>query len=306
MRRRTMTKKKQIKLKVKMPGIEEFEIEKMKEPELKKAIAEHLGIEERFTNLTYRKSGKEVVVDYLWARQQILIGRDGQEMLRAGRCVVVGVGALGNELVRNLVLLGIGHITLIDHDKVELSNLNRTLFTQDDIGKNKAEALAEKMEKHYPYSELVAIPKRVERVSQKTLKDTDVILCGLDSMLVRIWLADFAIKNKIPFIDGGLKGLASRVQVWQPGSPCLACDIPPENYAELMDLHDSCENLEDTKIPSFQTISAVTSSIQANEAMKIILGRPTMDGVLFIDLLSGIYTNMPLDRNPECIVCKGK
>ncbi|UCH89541.1 MAG: ThiF family adenylyltransferase [Thermoplasmata archaeon] len=301
-----MPKGKITKIKVKMPGVEEFELENVKESDLKNAICDRLGIEESHTNLIFKRTKKEVIVDYLWARQQIQIGREGQQKLRNGRCVVVGVGALGNELVRNLVLMGIGHITLIDFDKVELSNLNRSLYTHSDIGKNKAEALAAIMNQHYPYAELKAIPKRVERVPHRTLKDADVIISGLDSMLVRIWLADFSIKHQIPLIDGGLKGLMARVQVWTPGSPCMACEIPPENYAEIMDLHDSCEALEDAVIPAFPTISSLAASIQANEAMKVILDKAPMSGVLIIDMMAGKYTMMQLDRNPNCIVCKGK
>lgn len=294
------------RIKVQLPGVKEFELDGMPEPQLKLAVCKHLGLEEKFTNLIYKKSGNEVIVDYIWGRQQIHIGLEGQFELRMGRVVVVGIGALGNDLVRNLVLMGIGHITLIDHDKVEVSNLNRTLFTQDDIGKNKAEALADTMNNHYPYSKLKAIPKKVETCSDSVFKHASVIIGGLDSMLVRIWLADYAIKNHIPFIDGGLKGLAARVQVWMPGEPCLACDIPAENYAEIMDLHNSCENIEDAKIASFPTVSALTASIQANEAMKIILGKNPMKGVLLVDMLAGRFTTLPLARNPECIVCKGK
>jgi molybdopterin/thiamine biosynthesis adenylyltransferase len=294
------------KIKVVMPGVDKFEIDDVKKPELKSVICKRLGIEEEYTNLMQKRSGKEIIVDYLWARQEIQIGREGQKMLREGRCIVVGIGALGNDLVRNLVLVGIGNITLIDFDKIELSNLNRTLYSKADVGKNKAKALAEIMNKHYPYAKLKAIGKRVEECSERTLKNADVIISGLDNMAVRIWLADFAIRNNIPLIDGGLKGLQSRVQVWTPGSACLACEIPPENYGEIMDLHDSCENVEETKIPAFPQISAVTAAIQANEAMKIILGKNPMEGVLFIDLMAGKYTTVPLSRNPDCMVCRGK
>jgi molybdopterin/thiamine biosynthesis adenylyltransferase len=300
-----MAKAKPKVIKVNMPGVEAFELEYTKEEDLENKISERLDIEKKFTNFIYKRSGKEVIVDYLWARQRIQIGREGQSKLRGGRCVVVGVGALGNELVRNLVLMGIGHITLIDYDKVELSNLNRSLYTRADIGKNKAKALAAIMNEHYPYSELKAVAKRVEQCSEKVLKDADVIISGLDSMLVRIWLADFAIKNKIPLIDGGLKGLQARVQVWTPGNACLACEIPPENYAEIMDLHDSCETLVDVKVPAFPTVASITAAAQANEAMKIILDKKPITGVLIIDLLAGAYNLMQLDRNPVCIVCKG-
>jgi adenylyltransferase/sulfurtransferase len=202
--------------------------------------------------------------------------------------------------------MGVGNITLIDFDKVEVSNLNRTMFSSEDIGKNKAVALAKIMNKHYPYAKLKAIPKRVERIKPEILTNANVIISGLDSMLVRIWLSDFAIGNKIPLIDGGLKGLQARVQVWQPDYPCLACEIPAENYAEVMDLHNSCENVLDTKIAAFPTVSALTASVQANEAMKIILGKEPMKGILIIDLMAGRYTLLPLDRNPNCMVCKGK
>ena len=117
---------------------------------------------------------------------------------------------------------------------------------------------------------------------------------------------DFAVNNQIPFIDGGLKGLQARVQTWIPERACMACEIPPENYAEIMDLHNSCENVEDVKIAAFPTVSSVIAAVQANEAMKIILGKSPMEGVLLIDLMAGRYTVLPLDRNPNCIVCKGK
>jgi molybdopterin/thiamine biosynthesis adenylyltransferase len=301
-----MGKKKEQKIKVRMPGVENFELEQMDEKNLKKAICTHLGIEEKYTNFIFKRGGKEILVDYLWARQMIQIGSHGQAKLRKGKCVVVGVGALGNDLVRNLVLMGIGNITLIDFDKVEKSNLNRTMFTESDIGKNKAKAMAEIINKHYPYSKLKVMAKRVEQCPKSVFEDADVLISGLDSMIVRVWLADFAIKNNIPLIDGGLKGLQSRVQVWIPNKPCLACEIPHENYAEIMDLHDSCEKLEDTKIPAFPTVSSVTAAIMANEAMKIILDKTPLDGVLFIDLMAGAYTVMSLTRNPNCIVCKGK
>jgi molybdopterin/thiamine biosynthesis adenylyltransferase len=301
-----MSGKKTVKIKVRMPGIENFELEYMPEPKLKKAICTHLGIEEKYTNFIFKRGGKEVIVDYLWARQQIQIGQEGQSKLRKSKCVVVGVGALGNDLVRNLVLMGIGSITLIDFDKVEKSNLNRTMYSDSDIGKNKAKAVADIINKHYPYSKIKAITKRVEQCAQNVFEDADVIISGLDSMIVRVWLADFAIKNNLPLIDGGLKGLSSRVQVWTPNKPCLACEIPHENYAEIMDLHDSCEKLEDTKIPAFPTVSSVTAAVMANEAMKIILDKNPLEGVLFIDLMAGAYNVLPLDRNPNCIVCKGK
>jgi len=294
------------KIKVSMPGVEDFELEYADGGKLKRAICEHLGIEEKFTNLIIKSGGRKVIVDYLWARQQIQLGAEGQRKLRQAKVAVVGVGALGNDLVRNLVLMGIGNITLIDFDKVEVSNLNRTMYSNEDVGKNKAKALAEIMSKHYPYANLKAIPRRVERINPKILADTDVIISGLDSMLVRIWLTDFAIGNRIPLIDGGLKGLQARVQVWIPEYPCLACEIPAENYAEVMDLHNSCENVLDTKIAAFPTISALTASVQANEAMKIILGKKPMKGILIVDLMAGRYTLLPLDRNPNCMVCKGK
>ena len=86
--------------------------------------------------------------------------------------------------------------------------------------------------------------------------------------------------------------LTGRVQVILPGGPCFGCTIPIEKYGEAVGFSDPCDGVVDAKIPSFSTVSALVGSIQANEAMKIILGMKNLEGILIVDLANNFYQNV--------------
>ncbi len=122
-------------------------------------------------------------------------------------------------------------------------------------------------------------------------------------MPTRVWLASFAVRHGIPLIDGGIKEFTGRVQTYLPGKACIACNIPLDRYAEIMELRNPCEGVEFGAQASFTTISSIIAGVQANEAMKIIAGLPTLEGVLLMDFLNNKYSKMDLERNPLCFVC---
>jgi adenylyltransferase/sulfurtransferase len=248
-----------------------------------------------------KEPSKIVIVDYIWARQMIAL-RDKQKMLRGAKALVVGAGALGNEIVKNLVWLGFGKVLIVDYDDVEFSNVSRGLFEKEDIGRNKAEVLAEKIGRNSPYAEIEALPTKVEEVEPQQLR-CDVILSALDNMPTRIWLASFCVNWEIPLIDGGIKEFQGRIQTYFPHGPCLACNIPMDRYAEIMELSNPCEGLEFGAIASFSTVASIVAGVQANEAMKIVVGLPALKGVLVMDFLKSNYSIMPLKRNESCFVC---
>jgi len=312
-------------IKVVMPSVTTFEVQYKDDNDLKSQICEKLEIEPEFTNLLFidededllpasiedledfnevvssKEPKKIVIVDYIWARQMIAL-KEGQKKLRKAHALVVGAGALGNEIIKNLAWIGFGKITIVDYDDVEFSNVSRGLFEKEDIGKNKADVLAEKLEKTSPYVKVKAIPKRVEECNEKLLV-ADVILSALDNMPTRIWLASFCVKNEIPIIDGGIKEFQGRVQTSIPGGPCPACNIPLNKYADIMELSNPCEGIEFGAIASFSTVASIVAGVQANEAMKIIAGLPTLKGVLLMDFLKNNYSIMPLEKNKDCFVC---
>lgn len=147
-----------------MPSVEEIELELpegSRASDLKSLVCDRLGIEPEATELLGPRgplSGPDpldgldsVVVDYLWARQMILWGKEGQSRIRDMSVAIAGAGAIGNELAKNLAMLGIGRQVIIDYDRVEESNLNRAIFfREEDIGRNKAEVLAERLNEIYP------------------------------------------------------------------------------------------------------------------------------------------------------------
>jgi adenylyltransferase/sulfurtransferase len=234
----------------------------------------------------------------------IMIG-DAQRKLRRANALVVGAGALGCEVSKNLALLGFGKITIIDFDKVEFSNLSRCFFTKTDIGRKKAIALVKKLKTLFPYVKLKPICKKVEECKRYELS-ADVIISALDNMVARLWLSKFAYKNHIPIVDGGIRELVGRVQVVLPDrqTPCLACSIPKSKYAEITGLKNPCEDIdEDDVIASFLPVASLVAGIQANEAMKIILDMDVLSGVLIMDLKSNNYSVMKLKRNKNCFVC---
>ncbi|UCG69550.1 MAG: ThiF family adenylyltransferase [Thermoplasmata archaeon] len=314
------------RIKAVMPSVASFKVNYESEEDLKDKICKKLGIEPEFTNLIFvdvdedlipisaeeledykdereelEKPLKIVIVDYIWARQMIAL-KDKQRLLREAKALVVGAGALGNEIVKNLVWLGFGKVLIVDYDDVEFSNVSRGLFEKEDIGRNKAEVLAEKIGTNSPYAEIEALSARVEECDSEQLK-CDVILSALDNMPTRIWLVSFCVKNAIPLIDGGVKEFQGRIQTYIPNGPCLACNIPMDRYAEIMELSNPCEGLEFGAIASFSTVGSIVAGVQANEAMKIIAGLPTLKGVLLMDFLKSNYSIMPLSRNMGCFVC---
>jgi adenylyltransferase/sulfurtransferase len=322
-----MTDKEEKRKKVRaiIPNYASYDLEYEDEKELKERICERFQIEPEFTNLIFLTEDEEmttldiddyeedseeskekdaipkVIVDYIWSRQMIVL-KDGQRKLRDAQVLVVGAGALGNELVKNLSFLGIGRITLVDFDVIEYSNISRGLFEKDDIGKSKAVVLAQKFGTSSPYVKIKPISKRVEECDEEDLR-SEVIISALDNMPTRVWLASFAVRHGIPLIDGGIKEFTGRVQTYLPGKACIACNIPLDRYAEIMELRNPCEGVEFGAQASFTTISSIIAGIQANEAMKIIAGLPTLEGVLLMDFLNNKYSTMVLERNPLCFVC---
>lgn len=312
------------KIRAIMPNYASFDVTYETDSELKDKICKELKIEPEFTNLIFVEEDgdvspidfeeldeynedddkeiiSKVIVDYIWARQMISL-KDGQRKLRKANALVVGAGALGNEIVKNLAWLGVGEITLVDYDEIELSNVSRGLFEKDDIGKKKADVLAEKLGKNSPYVNIKSISKRVEECSEEQII-SDVILSALDNMPTRVWLSAYAVSHQIPLIDGGIKEFQGRVQTYLPGRACLACNIPLDRYAEIMELRNPCEGYEEGAVASFTTISSIIAGVQANEAMKIIVGMPTLSGVLLMDFLNNNFQIMPLERKDSCFVC---
>ena len=301
---------------------------------LKEKACKKLGIESDLTSILCdgtRIDGKRSVgslhlkkkpltVDYLWARHLILWGPDGQKRLRGATVLVAGAGAIGNEVAKNLAMLGVKRLLIIDNDTVELSNTSRMIFfDRKSLGLNKAEMLARGITQKFPYVEAIAWTGALEDLPLEHILSADVIVCGLDNVLSRIYLAQVARRYSIPMIDGGIVGYRGRVQVYvPPDTPCPLCTYPSSEYGRIAGLRNPCDGpAEETKVPSLPTTISLVSSIQCQEATKLIVGYQSflrnafwpketgepLRGVLMIDLQYNRYSLMEIKRNKSCVVC---
>jgi molybdopterin/thiamine biosynthesis adenylyltransferase len=297
-------------------------------------IAEKLGIESDLTRLLIRDKplsknsrvsklrgiDETITVDYLWARHLILWGVEGQRKIRSSTILLAGAGAIGNEVAKNLAMLGVGRLIVADRDKVELSNVSRMIFFEPkDQGRNKAEALAENLHRKYPYVETLAYRGELETLPLKYYLDSELIVCGLDNVVSRMFLTQTCRKYSVPLLDGGIIGLTARVHVYlPPDDPCPICIFPGNQYSQIAGLRNPCDApVEQQTIPSFSTSISMVSSILAQETIKLILGRteftqthkwpdstgPPLISILFIDLKNDRFTPMEMKRNPKCFIC---
>ncbi|MEM3754795.1 MAG: ThiF family adenylyltransferase, partial [Candidatus Bathyarchaeia archaeon] len=323
-------------MKVTIPSVKSIDLElsNIKDfKELKKFVCENFEIEPELTNLILDgkkldettsieeiKNSKEVIVDYLWARHLILWGKEGQLKIKNANVLLVGAGALGNEVAKNLAMLGVRNLTIVDHDKVELSNISRMIFFElKDLGKFKAESLAKNLTSKYPYINANFFNTRLEELPTSVYLNANVIVSGIDNLISRIFLSSICTRYGIPLVDAGLIGYQARIQVYlPPDGPCPICQLPPLNYGELVNLRNPCDpQIEENKIPMVITTSSLASSIQAHEVIKLILGyedysknhewpesvgKP-LKGILLIDLKHNRYSIVDLKKNEKCIVC---
>lgn len=212
-----------------------------------------------------------------------------QKKIAAARMLVVGAGALGNEVLKNLGLLGFQNIVVVDMDRVEDSNLSRcVLFRKEDTGALKVDAVAAAMRLMFGDIEIRGLAANVMYDCGLGLFGwADVILAGLDNREARLWINRAAWKMNRPWIDGAIEGINGVARVFLPGEPpCYECTLGETDWA-LLERRMSCnllrrESNTTGKIPTTPTISSVIAGIQVQEAVKWIHGLPTLAGRGFI------------------------
>jgi molybdopterin/thiamine biosynthesis adenylyltransferase len=298
-------------------------------PKLKGIICKKLGIEPDLTQLLLNgialkddeglkaKSNVQIqlIVDYYWGRNLILWGLPAQRILRNSTVLIAGAGALGCEVAENLGMIGVGNLTIIDYDQIELSNLSRMApYTFEDVGRLKARVLAEKLEKNHPFLSIKTVEERLEKSPKKIFLDSDIIVSCLDNIPSRIYLIALAVRYSIPIVDAGIIGYQGRVQSYMPpGSACPACMIPAAQYPQLAELRNPCTpDINEEAIPSLSTSNKLIAAIQSHEIIKILLSSKKVSNeiigehlvdILLIDLKYNRYSTLPIKRNKKCIVC---
>ena len=234
-----------------------------------------------------------------YIRQEIFreIGRNGQKKLGKSTVAVVGLGALGSVSAQLLARAGIEKLILIDRDVVELSNLQRqSMFDENDVGKPKASAAKEQLSK---INSDVKVDFFIDDLNFNNIGkilngEIDLILDCTDNLETRFLINDFSVKNRIPFVHSsaaGSKGYVFNI-LGNKDNPCLSCFLK-----EALKL-DTCETAG-----VLNTVTNAISSIQVNEAIKILLGKEHEKNLLFLDVWKNELNKIKVKKNKNCTCC---
>jgi len=221
----------------------------------------------------------------------------GQLKLKNAKVTIVGVGGLGCPVALYLTAAGIGRITLIDKEKIELSNLNRQILHWSvDIGKFKTFSAVEKLSKLNPLIKFESYEEEIEGESiRELIKGSNVVVDCLDNWKARFILNEACVAERIPLVHAGVHSWYGQITTIIPGKgPCLKCILPKTPK-------------EEEKFPVLGVTAGVLGLLEALEAIKIIigLGKPLVGRMLFFDGETSSLQEAQVQRKKDCPVCGG-
>jgi molybdopterin/thiamine biosynthesis adenylyltransferase/rhodanese-related sulfurtransferase len=258
----------------------------------------------------WKNAGFKWVADHQFTPEQITryarhftlpeVGEKGQAKLLEGKVLCVGAGGLGSPVAFYLAAAGVGTIGIIDHDVVDMSNLQRQiLHTNDRVGMPKVESAQKTLNALNPDVKIVPFNERLSSENvMRIIKDFDIIVNGCDNFPTRYLINDACVMAKKPLVDGSIFQFEGQATVFYPGrGPCYRClfpEPPPPGAAP------SC-----AEAGVLGVLPGLVGCIQALEAMKLILGvgRPLIGRMMHFDTLSSEVRVLKLRRDPNCLVC---
>ena len=222
------------------------------------------------------------------------VGEEGQEKLKKAKVFIAGAGGLGSVTATYLAAAGVGVIRVVDHDRVELSNLNRqVLHWDEDIGKKKVDSAVEKLKRLNLRVKVEAIEEMITEVNISQLVDGfDLIVDAMDNLPARYLLNKVAIERNIPFFHGAVHGFEGRAMTIIPGeTACLRCIYRGA--------------IIEGKFPVIGVTPGVIGCIQATEVIKYIvgIGQLLTNRLLIYDGLNMKFTEFSVKRDPNCEHC---
>lgn len=235
-----------------------------------------------------------------------------QARLKNATIMVVGAGAIGNELIKNLTLLGIGKILIFDMDGIENTNLTRSvLYRAKDVGRYKAEVAAERaMEINPDVKAKAFVCNIIDDVGLGVFRRMDVVLGGLDNREARLSINHSCYKVNKPWIDGAIEALNGFARVFVPGQgACYECTMTETDWM-LINKRKSCallthEQMAEGKIPTTPTSSSIIAGVQVQELLKLLHSDrdlPTLagKGYVFNGLTHDSYV-VEYQEKPDCM-----
>ena len=239
-----------------------------------------------------------------YSRQILLrqIDISGQQKLLDSRVLIIGLGGLGSPVAMYLAASGVGHIVIVDHDKVELTNLQRQIVhTTASIGEDKTASAARQLTALNPDIKITDVNRRLNEAElEEQVRAASVVVDASDNFATRFAINGACVKAKRPLVSGAVVRFEGQVAVFRPDlpdSPCYRCLYPDTNAPE-----EAC-----AEFGVLAPAAGVIGSIQATETIKVLLGiGQTLAGrLLVLDLLNMEWRTLRLRKDTACPVCTG-
>jgi len=231
------------------------------------------------------------------------IGIEGQQRLLDAKALVVGAGGLGSPVTLYLASAGMGRITLIDHDTVSLTNLQRQIaHDMSSLDKLKVESAAARMAALNPGVQVRALAQKADAaLLDAELPQVDVVIDCTDNFVTRHLVNAACVRHGKPLVSGAAIGFDGQVSVYDSRSrelPCYACLFPPEA---------GFEDVACATMGVFAPMVGIIGSVQAAEALKLLagIGEPLAGRLLMLDGRRMQWSEIAVQRDAECPVCGG-
>jgi len=229
------------------------------------------------------------------------LGVEGKERIMQGRALVIGVGGLGSPAALYLATAGVGHLTLVDHDTVDLTNLQRQIaHTQARVGQPKVESARQALLAINPELQVTTLEERADAQRLDALvANADVVLDCSDNFATRQALNAACVHHHVPLVSGAAIRFDGQLAVYDQRddqSPCYACVFPPDTAFE----ETRCATMG-----VFAPVVGISGGMQAAEALKLLggAGEPAVGRLLMLDGRKMSWSDIRLPRNPLCPVC---
>ena len=226
----------------------------------------------------------------------------GQEQLARARVLIVGLGGLGCPVAMYLAAAGVGHLILVDFDRVDLSNLQRQIaHTTNRIGQTKVESAAQTITDLNPAVALTCLSEKLDNPALAAeIEKADIVVDCTDNFEVRFQINEYCVASKTPLVSGAAIRLEGQVMVYDPSmpdSPCYRCLYQSTDDADL-----SCAE-NGVAAP----VVGVIGAIQATEALKLLVGfGQSLAGYLLVfDAKTMEWRKLKLSKNADCATCAG-
>lgn len=232
------------------------------------------------------------------------VGVEGQQRIAAAHALVVGAGGLGSPVALYLAAAGVGTITLVDHDEVDLTNLQRQIaHATERVGQAKVDSAALAMRALNPHVRVVALAQRADAASLDTLvPPCDVVIDCSDNFATRHAINAACVRHGKPLVLAAAIRFQAQLSVHDTrdaASPCYACMFPRDAAPE----EAQCATMG-----VFAPLVGVAGSAQACEALKLLcgVGRPATGRLLMLDALNMAWSELRVPRDPACVVCSSR